>query len=75
MWKQTGKKPKALDVPPLPETLFYLWECFLKLINDGWLSYQEIKAFIDLTGYELSGSDIEWIRRLDRIYWRVMNDH
>ena len=61
--RQTGKRPKALDGPPLPVAARHLWSWFVEL-NAGrsWigfrpaaLSYTEIDAWVRLKGLTLAG--------------------
>ncbi|MCE0801981.1 hypothetical protein LVQ77_16985 [Buttiauxella sp. S04-F03] len=55
--------------------MLYLWNAWLRLVNDSWLTYQEIKAYCELTGLVFTPGEVEQIRTLDRLYWRTLNDN
>jgi hypothetical protein len=80
--KQTGKTPLALISPEFPVELDYLWSYFLELSStrpQGYsgplpITYQEIQAWSELTGNKITPLDVEVIKRLDRIYTRVISN-
>ncbi|MGI9277483.1 MAG: phage tail assembly chaperone [Endozoicomonas sp.] len=75
VWKSTGRQPEALaDQPPLPEELAYLWEWFLELRTSEALTFTEIHYWTQLTQKRIRGWEVDVLRSIDRIYWRVMND-
>jgi len=79
--RQTGRRPKDLEGPDFPSLLSYLWTAFLALNNSrsmgahtaNPISYQEIKAYCDLTAVVLSPRDVEAIKEVDSVYLKVMN--
>ena len=62
--------------------LGYIWEYFLELSStrpQGYkgplpITYQEIKAWKELTNHILSPWEVEVIKRLDQIYVKVVNN-
>jgi hypothetical protein len=75
VWKTLGRKPKELeDQPELPEELQYLWEWFLELRSgEGMLTFTEIRSWSELTKQPLLAWEVDLLRALDRIYWRVFS--
>jgi hypothetical protein len=74
VWKQTGKKPQALiDQPELPTEVAYLWEWFLEIQSKETASYTEIENWSRLTQKHLIAFEVQAIRRLDSLYWQVIN--
>jgi hypothetical protein len=80
--KQIGITPIALEAPPFPLDMEYVWSAFLSL-NEGRgagfsgplpISYQEIKSWMELTGNILTPFEIDAVKRLDRVYIKVVND-
>ena len=79
--RQTGRTPKELEGPDFPISLEYLWSAFFSLSSartSGFsgpnpITYQEIKAWKELTQTPLSARDVEAVKRLDLVYMRVMN--
>jgi len=75
--KQTGIRPKGLDGPTLPFLLSHLWSAFLHLnssrssgMSSNPITFQEIKAWAELTSTPLNPTDVEIIKRLDTLYIR-----
>jgi len=61
--KSLGRKPEALqNAPELRSEHRNAWDVFNRL---GECSYQEIDAYVRITGDELSGWEIEAIMRLN----------
>lgn len=74
MWKASGKKPKQLEEQPtLPEELWHLWEWFLELNNPGELTFQEIESWSRLTCRNVTSTEAQVLRKLDRLYMEVIN--
>jgi hypothetical protein len=75
-----GRTPVALQGPEFPYVLEGLWSIFLELSNtrsQGYsaplpISYQEVKAWCDLTGINLSPWEVQVIKRLDTVYIKVV---
>lgn len=68
--------PIALEPPEFPDDLEHIWSMFLELNGcrtNGFagpnpISYQEIKAWADLTDTPINAFEVEGIKRLDRVY-------
>lgn len=79
--KQVGFKPEELKGPEFPELVSHVWSSFLSLSNsrtNGFsgpnpITYEQIKAWKDLTNNVLSARDIDAIMRIDRVFMRVTN--
>jgi hypothetical protein len=79
---QIGKTPLALQGPNFPTELEYIWSYFLELSatrSQGYsgplpITYQEIMAWRDLTNNIVNAWEVEVIKRLDRIYIKVVNN-
>jgi len=75
VWKTLGKKPKALaEQPDFPEELRYIWEWFLEVKGGEPLNFTEMKSWSDLTQQTLLAWEVDLIKTLDRLYWRVLYD-
>jgi hypothetical protein len=78
--KQTGITPKDLEGPSFPLGVSHIWIAFLDLnrgrsngMSVNPLSYQEIKAWMDITHTPLNARDIDAVKRLDTSYLGAMN--
>lgn len=79
--RQTGNTPKELEGPDFPYPVAYLWSAFISLSSartagfsgPNPITYEQIKAWKELTYEPLSSRDVEAIKRLDAVYMRVMN--
>lgn len=79
--RQTKRRPKELDGPEFPTLMSNVWSAFFDLAlgrtagfsGPNPITYQDIKAWKDLTDYPLSTQDVEIIMRLDRVWMRVVN--
>jgi hypothetical protein len=59
----------------MPEELQYLWEWYLELRNvEGALTFTEIRNWTELTKQPLLAWEVDLLRAIDRIYWRVISD-
>lgn len=75
VYKTTGVKPPLLlNRPDFPEELLYVWKWHCDIGNATPLSNLELKSWSDLMQVNLQVWEVEVLRSLDRIYWRVMND-
>ena len=80
--KQTGKTPSELVMPPFPEVMQYPWEVFTELSGRRQpaysgiapITYEQVKAWKDLTQMPLSRNDLDTVMLLDRIFMKVMNN-
>jgi len=74
--RQTGRRPSALDGPPLPYDIAHVWLWFNDLSaargNNGWgpnaLNYQDMAAWMMLTGTIVRPQEISAILMLDRLW-------
>lgn len=79
--KQTGRKLEQLEGPEFPTCMSYVWSVFLDLNNSRSMgeagaqpiTYQDIKAYTDLTHTALSPRDVNTIKLVDREYLSIMN--
>lgn len=71
MQRQTGKKPKALDIPPCPPELRYLWLYWCDIHGPELLSYTELQAWSALNQVLLTPFDVGVIRRLDVLFFET----
>lgn len=63
--------PKELsDAPVLSLEMSYLWRIFVELRNSSTnaISFQEMDAYVRLTGINLSPAEVDLIRELDLIH-------
>lgn len=69
-----GRKPEQLaNQPKLPELFKYIWIWFLELHSKEALSYVEIESWSRLTNISLLPQEVEVLRKLDSLYWQVIN--
>ena len=79
--RQTGKTPQALIGPQFPTLVSHIWSAFVSLSKarsvgfsgPNPISYQDIKAWLELTNQTLSSRDVESIIKLDAIFLRNQN--
>lgn len=75
VWKATKKKPKELeDQPPLPYETAHLWSWYLELNTKETLTFSEIEAWSRLTCKTVTAQEAEALKRLDNIYWSIINE-
>lgn len=74
--RQTGQRPQALDGPEFPMLLSHIWSAFITLSNSRTaglsgsnpITYEQIKAWKEVTDTPLKAWEVEAIKRLDVIY-------
>ncbi len=80
--RQIGRRPEALEPPTVfPQLLSHVWSVFCVLSNSrtaGFsgpnpITYEQIKAWKELTETPISTWEIEAIKRLDAVYMGVVN--
>ena len=79
--RQTGRTPPELETPRFPILLEPIWSAFISLSNSrnpsmsgvSPITFEQIKAWSDLTGNVLKPFDVELIKKLDLLYMRIMN--
>ena len=60
--------------PDFPEELGHLWVWFIDLFKpDNGITYTEIKAWSELTGNEPNPYEIEVLKKLEQLYYKVTN--
>lgn len=77
--RQTGIRPKRLEGPEFPVLLSHIWSAFVacsKGRTGGFsganpLSYESIKAWMELTGTPLNPREVELVKEIDVIYIRT----
>jgi hypothetical protein len=71
---------EALEPPvPFPDLLTHIWSAFTELDNarppggmgPGPLTYEGIKAWMDVTGQQLAAWEVAAVKRLDNLWLRV----
>lgn len=73
VWKSLGRKPKELaEQPDFPEELRYIWEWYLEMRSGEPLTFTEIKSWAELTQQTLLAWEVDLVRTLDKLYWRVI---
>lgn len=66
--KTTGTPDEKLIISrKLPEALLYLWDWFAEVYDGETLTFQEIKAWADLTNRQLTPQEAKTIRNLSRL--------
>tara|TARA_S200002703_G_C3711830_1_gene218625 strand:- start:23 stop:355 length:333 start_codon:yes stop_codon:yes gene_type:complete len=80
--RQTGRKIEALEPPTeFPVVISHVWSAFITLSNSrsaGFsgpnpITYEQIKAWKELTETPLASWEVEAIKRLDVVYLGVAN--
>ena len=80
--RQIGRRPEALEPPvAFPLALEHVWSAFISLSNrrtagfsgPNPISFEQIKAWKELTNTPTKPWEIEAILKLDTIYMRVAN--
>jgi len=80
--RQTGRKIEALESPTeFPVVISHVWSAFITLSNSrsaGFsgpnpITYEQIKAWKELTETPLASWEVEAIKRLDVVYLGVAN--
>ncbi len=80
--RQTGRTPEELEGPDFPEVLGNVWSAFVALSNSrnpsfsgvAPITYEQIKAYCEVTHTPLSPQEIDAIKRLDNAYQKAMNE-
>ena len=80
--RQIGRRPEALEPPTVfPQSLAHVWSAFITLSNSrtaGFsgpnpITYEQIKAWKELTETPIAPREVEAIKRLDAVYMGVAN--
>ena len=79
--RQIGRKPQELEGPRFPELVSHVWSAFISLSNSrtaGFngpnpITYEQIKAWKEITGTVVSARDVDAIMRFVRVFMRVTN--
>ena len=80
--RQTGRKLEALEPPTeFPILVSHVWSAFINLSNDrsqGFsgpnpITYEQIKAWKELTETPVTSWEIEAIKRVDVVYMGIAN--
>lgn len=83
MERQKGRRPSRLDGPPLPPDGAHIWEWFGELdaargsngFSPNPISYQDVSAWVDLTGTITRPTEVRAIMLLDRLRRSVWAKH
>lgn len=79
--RQTGIRPKELNLPEFPELLMSVWRIFIELSNTRGqgmsggttITFEQMKAYNDIMGNVIGPFEVSIIQQLDREYLKVMN--
>lgn len=79
--RQIGRKPQELEGPEFPLLVSHVWSAFISLSNSrtaGFsgpnpITYEQIKAWKELTDTPFDSRDVESVMRVDQVYMRVAN--
>ena len=79
--RQTGIRPKELDLPKFPELLVSVWRIFIELSNTRGqgmtgganITFEQMKAYNEIMGEVIGPIEAQIIQKLDREYLRIMN--
>lgn len=79
--RQTGKRPKELDLPEFPELLVPVWRIFVDLSNTRGqgmsggttITFEQMNAYNNIMGNVIGPLEVQIIQKLDREYLRIMN--
>lgn len=80
--RQIGRRPEALEPPTVfPQLMSHVWSAFIALSNSrtqGFsgpnpITYEQIKAWKELTETPVEPREVEAIKRVDTVYMRVAN--
>jgi len=73
--KTTGRRPAALDGPPIPKAVKHVWGWFKELrAGQDPITYLEISAWAGLTGNRPTPEEVRLIKRLDTVYLNSLGD-
>ena len=80
--KTTGRRPKALDGPPIPRAVKHVWGWFRELhsaracaeYGPNPITYSEIGAWADLTKRNPTPEEVQLIKRIDGAYLNSLGD-
>ena len=79
--RQTGKRPERLEVQLFPSLVSHIWTAFISLSSkrgSGFsgglpITYEQIKAYKEVTSTPLTPRDVEAIMGIDNIFMEVSN--
>lgn len=74
VWRQTGRKPKALETPDAPPHLYYLWGHYCAIKRGQSLTWQELDAWSRMTATPLRAWESETIMRIESAVNRALKD-
>ena len=72
--RQTGKRPARLDGPEPPEAFAHVWGWWCRLCREEGASYQEIRAWSELTGHIPTPPEVDAMRALNELRARIMSE-
>lgn len=72
VWRQTGRKPKALQTPECPEELAYLWSHYCSIKRGQPLTWSELAAWSQMTGIRLRGWESETLMQIESAVQKAM---
>lgn len=73
VYENTGVIPKELESPDIPETYEDALELYWQLRSGESLTYNEVLAYVELTGVIISLSEAEKLMIIDRIVRKLLD--
>lgn len=69
-----------MNLPSFPSALSYVWRIFIELSNTrsqgmsgpSSITYEQMKAYMDITGNEIGPKEASVITKLDKEFLRIM---
>ena len=79
--RQIGRPPEGLEGPEFPSLLANVWSAFIRLSQartqgmsgPNPITFEQIKAWKELTEYPLSPREVEVVKQLDSLWLKVAN--
>lgn len=80
--RATGRRPPELDPPRLPDALATLWHAYLQAatgkggggMGRAVLTWQDLAAWQQLTGQQLTGWESETLIKIDRAVGAILDE-
>jgi len=70
--QHTHRDPEALyDLPEVDPAYHYLFRYYCDLKKDGPITFTEIAAWMDVTGYRLAPEEAEALVDIDSVYYEA----
>ena len=70
----TGRKPKGLDFPGMPDEFEYVWRWFVRIANAGEVNLQTIESFSKLMRVDILPDEVGLILDFDLVRRKVEDE-